>query len=173
MSLFLGSSVNDKFKVFIKFSVYPDSPDYFCKWDGIRHILLRFKGNIGKSLLVKQDEIFNRWKDNCLLESNRQLPLLNLVGDPNPKRTNKQIRIIDPDYLSGQYHMEVKGEIRMEITDGIHSEMAEVEKIEDILDTFWSLEEVEDILQAFVKTCNYYLCSEGKCKGQIILEHVD
>ena len=160
MSVFLGSSVNDKFKIYLRFSLYPEpTTNHFTNWDGFRHIVLRFRKSIGSSLVVTQDEILNRWKENCSLDSNRQLPILNKVdnglgGDDN--QINKQIRIINPDTESGEYYIGHKKEIRMEVIDSLNGER-------------WSLEEVEDILNAFVKTSKTYYTSSNGCTGQIIL----
>lgn len=166
MSNFLGSAVYTKFQTYIRFSLYPDASNGDVNlWDSIRHKLFPSSESMNNSLSITRDDIFNKWKENCALDSNRQLPLLNhdkggLGIDDVP--IYKRIRPIEPTLYvpnngSREYFRGIEREIRMRVIDGI--------------DEKWSLEEIEDLLTAFVKTANHYLRSDDICQAEIILKH--
>ena len=163
MSNFLGTAVYNKFKIFMRFSLYSDaSSTHINKWNYIRHKLFRLR-RVNNSLSITRDDIFNKWKENCVLKSNRELPILSYNEedfDINDMRIYKRIYFIEPCFYcpnngSREYSRGIEGEIRMEVIDGI--------------DNTWSLEEIQDLLKAFEKTCNEYLHSGNACKAEIIL----
>ena len=167
MSTFLESAVKENFSTYLKFYLYLDAPsNHLDKWNSIRYRLLPFCKDTNKSLSITPNDIFNKWKSYCLLESNRKLPLQDRYyeGDPvgDNNQINKQIRPVEPYKLigcwieTGEYYMGLKGEIRMKVIDGD--------------DEKWTLEEIRDLLNAFVKTCDYYLSSHNVCGADIVLE---
>lgn len=162
---FLGPIVKDNFDILIRFSLDSGAPNSdLVLWDSICHKLFPSLNGVNNSLSITKDDIFNKWKENCSLDSNRELPLLDWydggLGGGNT-RFNKHIRpirIINPYSEAREYF---KAEIIMSLADST----------DEVNGEKWTLEEVQDLLKAFVKTCNDYLSSYDVCRAQIVLEY--
>jgi hypothetical protein len=160
MSLFLGSVIKDNCTVFIRFTLDSNaSADSIKYWDSFRYELFRYYNNETGPIATRwrgitQKRLLNRWRKLCLLDSNKQLPVLE--DTEGGLGTNKQIRLILPNKESEEYDSGIKGEIRMLVVDG-----------SDISSETWSLEEIKDLMNAFVKLCDFYnFC---KCQPEIII----
>ena len=164
MSEFLELGPDEPFKTFIRVTLDSDAPaEYVIRWKQFRKSFLDLSDNAIVPV-VSRDDIFLRWKQNCSLESNRQLPLLDRceggLGN-NDNRTSKQIRPIMADTLDGKYFLGLTDEVRLSVTDGINYGSER-----------WNLDEIKDLLDGLLKTCNYYTDSQG-CRAQIILEYIN
>ena len=165
MSNFLGSTVYNNFEVFLRFSLYPGASNNVLNlWDCIRHKLFPSKRSMNNSLSITRGDIYLKWKDNCMLKSNREIPIMDYnEGDLgiDDMRIYKRIHRIEPcKYYphtgSREYFNGIDGEIRMKVIDGI--------------DQRWSLEEIQDLLLAFTMTCNEYLREDDACHSEIIIQ---
>ena len=160
MSLFLGSVIKDNCTVFIRFTLDSSaSADSVRYWDSFRYELFGFYNNVKGPVDTRwrgitQKKLLTRWRKLCSLDSNKQLAVLEDIE--GGLGANKQIRLILPDKESEEYDCGIKGEIRMLVTDA-----------SDISGEKWSFEEIKDLINAFVKLCDFYnFC---KCKPEIIL----
>ena len=63
--------------------------------------------------------------------------------------------------LDGKYFLGLTDEIRLSVTDGSNSESEK-----------WNLDEIKDLLDGLIETCNYYTNSRA-CRAQIILEYIN
>ena len=121
------------------FKIDDDAPEkYLAKW---KEFKTKCESGNNKDII---DDIIH----NCALESNKKLPYLKraeggIGGDNN--LINKQIR-----FRNGKFVMPWGGEDNFIIFDQIYN--TEHEK--------WSLDELDDIINAFVEVANNYVNAE-------------
>lgn len=158
---------------FLRFTLDPDAPqEYVFRWQKFRNVLLNIETTF--NMKDSQDDILNKWKSYCNLDSNQNLPtLIRLEGGlgGNDNRTNKQIRPSQDalKFPNLQYYHGIKDEIRIILLDAedekfLLKEGSIIRSVE-----CWTIDEMYDLMQAFIQTCNYYTLSRA-VRGQIIIE---
>jgi hypothetical protein len=107
---------------------------------------------------IDEENILDLWRGYCELNSNRSLPELNRIegglgGDNN--KTDKQVRF--DEYTDRKLPSAKNDTIKIIIRDS-----------DDGLNR-WSIEELADLVQAFVRTCNHIIEANSYVTGAIIL----
>jgi hypothetical protein len=135
---------------YIRFTL--ESCDCLKKWKQIRKSLFGF---IGSNRDVNVEDFLFEWTDNCKITTNQEAYVFHRYNQGfGLNVANKYVYTIIPDIDSWQYTDGIKYEIRMKI--GGETEL-------DI----WSDEEIQDLIDGFVKTCDKYISSVQSCKGVV------